>query len=221
MASPIHGTRSSRLAFAIALSIPLAAAAVHAAPPRPQEATAQPALGRPALAQQDTATPAATGTVPAPASATVSPTSTPTVTPTATPSATTTSTFGQWQGAPTLVRPDDGAELPQPIDGEEWRFEWTAPNHGICGYNGALVTLLDPLGWQVEINVRSLSYVHRAEHPVPAGPWSWYVRASCIHGPTSPSERRTFIALPEERDPPAATVFLPYLGRGAPSAGMR
>lgn len=165
-----------------------------------------------------TITPSVTPSITPTRNTTTSPTPTATATPS--PSATTTSTFGQVQGPAVLLRPSEGASLAQPIGGEVWAFEWRAPNRGPCGYSGARLTLIPPVGESIVLNVEPLYHVFAADRPVAGGRWRWTVLARCSHGPTWPSEEGSFIVDAAEPTPgvtPSATAT----GRPSPVEGRR
>lgn len=165
-----------------------------------------------------TITPSVTPSITPTRNTTTSPTPTATATPS--PTATTTSTFGQVQGPAALIRPSEGASLAQPIGGEVWAFEWRAPNRGPCGYSGARLTLIPPVGESIVLNVEPLYHVYAADRPVAGGRWRWTVLARCSHGPTWPSEEGSFIVDAAEPTP-GATPTATGTGRPTPGVGRR
>jgi hypothetical protein len=145
---------------------------------------------------------------------------TPTATATPSPTATTTSTFLRPQGQAALLRPSEGASLAQPIGGEVWAFAWRAPNLGPCGYSGARLTLVPPLGESIVLDVEPLYHLYAADRPVAGGRWRWTVLARCSHGPTWPSEEGSFLVDAAEVTP-GATPSATATGRPSPGAGRR
>ncbi len=143
-------------------------------------------------------TPTRTRTATSTATATNTATPTPTRSATATPTASTTSTFGEYKGKVSLVRPSDGAQLAQPVGEEVWVFEWTElrGGRGPCYYGRTELRLIGPttsLALEVPGSAFGGCYRYQADRPeVTAGRWSWYVLVGCGNGRTDPSDSGTF-----------------------------
>ncbi len=129
----------------------------------------------------------------------IPPTSTPTATPTSQP------------GPPVLLAPANGAVLQQPIDGNEWRFQWqarTGPCHSSFKANG-------PNGYAITAQVyytcsapAMYSYRYTRTVPFPAdafGRWTWQATVICPMA-SAQSETRTFYF---QDDAPTPTPYTP------------
>lgn len=139
------------------------------------------------------------------------PTYTPSPTPTATRMPTPTPTPTSHPGRPTLLAPDDGELMPQPVRPATWYFAWGARN-GPCN---TTITITGPdRGIHQTLYHYPYEYIYSTTVAIPdtaLGPWTWQVSVWCPAG-SNVSDVRTFFVQPA----PVATVYLPVILRGPP-----
>ncbi len=113
---------------------------------------------------------------------TPTPTPTRTITPTPSPSVTPTS----MPGPPTLLAPENGALLPQPVPPDQWYFKWAART-GPCN---STIFIEDPVGRSIVAtvdwwphNYYEFVYTRTTFLPNDAlGIWSWMTYVDCPLG---------------------------------------
>ncbi|RPH62265.1 MAG: hypothetical protein EHM81_02575, partial [Chloroflexi bacterium] len=146
-------------------------------------------------------TPALTVTLMPTVSSTLTVTKTPggisTPTPTLTATRTPTLTLTSHPGQPTLLAPDNGAVLPQPVAPNQWHFAWDA-RKGPCY---CTITIQGP-GVQISQQVNYYDpggYTFVYQQPTPfadnqLSPWSWAVGVTCPLGSNGSGPRAFSVA---------------------------
>jgi len=101
-------------------------------------------------------------------------------------------------GPPTLIAPEDGALLPQPVPPHQWHFAWAA-RYGPCWSS---IWIRGPGGRSIwaEVNwwPNGYQYVYTQTEYLPDDalkPWGWWVTVDCPLGHNT-SETRTFSVMP-------------------------
>ena len=126
------------------------------------------------------------------------PSRSPTPTVSATPKPLVTPTPTSMPGLPTLIAPEDGAVLPQPVPPHRWHFIWEA-RYGPC-WGSIWIRGPGRRSIWAEVNwwPNGYQYVYTQTEYLPDDalkPWGWSVTVDCPRG-HNVSETRTFSVTP-------------------------
>jgi hypothetical protein len=163
-------------------------------------------VGMPLASERPTFHPAPVTATPRRSQPNITITATPSPTPTCTPTDTLTPT--SHPGPPTLIAPENGALLPQPVPPHEWHFVWSArtgpcwSSIGVSGPGGR--GFYAEISWRINGGYQH-TYTQTEYLPDDAlTPWCWSVSVTCPLG-NNHSDIYTFSV------EPAFHSFLPVL----------